>query len=229
MWALYRFGFWLRETGQALDRLGCQLQGNFSYREYLNRARSVMNLYNKVPEISKSAFIAPSAVVSGQVSIGSNSSVFYGSVLRADNGSIAIGKNTNVQDGSTVTTSSTSVGASHQDTVIGSDVTIGHQVSIHGSTIGDEALIGMGATILEGSKIEKGAMVAAGAIVGPRTVIPAGEIWGGKPAKYLRALKPEEQAFLKESATHYTRVSADHLKTTNKSLMEIAESKGLAK
>jgi len=120
-----------------------------------------------------------------------------------------------------VTTSSTSVGASHQDTIIGSDVTIGHQVSIHGSTIGDEALIGMGATILEGSKvcvrtgpssssardintalcfvlqIEKGAMVAAGAIVGPGTVIPAGEIWGGKPAKYLRALKPEEQAFLK--------------------------------
>lgn len=75
--------------------------------------------------------------------------IFYA----ADNGSIAIGENTNVQDGSTVTTSSTSVGTSHQDTVIGSDVTIGHQVSIHGSTIGDEALIGMGATILEGSKV----------------------------------------------------------------------------
>ena len=142
-----------------------------------------MNLYDKVPEISKSAFIAPSALVSGQVSIGSNSSVFYGSVLRgaswvvfmdmstsivqvfifeyyvlfyaADNGSIAIGENTNVQDGSTVTTASTSVGTSHQDTIIGSDVTIGHQVSIHGSTIGDEALIGMGATILEGSKVCK--------------------------------------------------------------------------
>lgn len=75
--------------------------------------------------------------------------IFYA----ADNGSIAIGENTNVQDGSIVTTSSTSVGTSHQDTVIGSDVTIGHQVSIHGSTIGDEALIGMGATILEGSKV----------------------------------------------------------------------------
>lgn len=144
-----------------------------------------------------------------------------------DNGSISIGDNTNIQDGTTVSTSSTSLGTKARNTVIGSNVTIGHQASIHGCNIEDEALIGMGATILEGSTVEKGAMVAAGAMVQPGTIVPAGEIWGGSPAKHLRPLKAEEKAFLSESAEHYVKVSAEHLKVTSQSLRDIAKGKGL--
>ena len=106
-------------------------------------------------------------------------------------------------------------------------MTIGHQTSIHGCTIEDEALIGMGAILLEGSRVEKGAMVAAGAVVQPGTIVPAGEIWGGRPAKHLRALKPEEKKFLSESAEHYVNVSAEHIKVTNESLLDIAKARGL--
>jgi len=78
------------------------------------------------------------------------------------------------------------------------------------------------------SQVEKGAMVAAGAIVGPGTVVPAGQIWGGSPAKFLRAMKPAESKFLAESAEHYVNVSAAHLKDTFVSLQDIAKAKGLA-
>jgi carbonic anhydrase/acetyltransferase-like protein (isoleucine patch superfamily) len=148
-------------------------------------------------------------------------------LFTGDTGSISIGDNTNIQDGTTVSTSSGSLGTKPQNTVIGSNVTIGHQASIHGCSIEDEALIGMGATLLEGSKIEKGAMVAAGATVQPGTIVPAGEIWGGNPAKHLRPLKPEEKSFLSESAEHYVNVSAEHLKITSQSLRDIAKEKGI--
>jgi carbonic anhydrase/acetyltransferase-like protein (isoleucine patch superfamily) len=146
-----------------------------------------------------------------------------------DTGSVSIGDNTNVQDGTTISSSSSSIGGGDQvhHTIIGSNVTIGHQASIHGCTIEDEALIGMGAILLEGSRVEKGAMVAAGAVVQPGTIVPAGEIWGGRPAKHLRALKPEEKTFLSESAEHYVNVSAEHIKVTKESLLDIAKAKGL--
>lgn len=144
-----------------------------------------------------------------------------------DKGSITVGENTNIQDGTTVSTHSSRLGGHVQNTTIGSNVTVGHQASLHGCVIEDEALIGMGATLLEGSTVEKGAMVAAGAIVQPGTTVPAGEIWGGAPAKHLRSLKPEERAFLTESAEHYVNVAAVHLEQANKSLLDIAKSKGM--
>ena len=112
------------------------------------------------------------------------------------------------------------------ETEIGAEVTIGHNVSIFGCKIEDESLIGMGA-VLQGAKVEKRAMVAAGAVVGPGTVIPAGEIWGGNPARHLRKLKPEEVKFLKASAEHYVKVSAEHIKTNDITLVDVAKSRGL--
>jgi gamma-carbonic anhydrase len=114
------------------------------------------------------------------------------------------------------------------DTEIGARVTIGHNATLFGCKIEDEALIGMGATVLQGARVERGSMVAAGAVVAPGTVVPAGEIWGGNPAKQLRKLKPEESKFLGESADHYVNVSVEHLKVTSMSLEDIAKSKGLA-
>eukprot|EP00889_Picochlorum_renovo_P001346 jgi/Picre1/28376/NNA_003781.t1 len=199
MKALYRLGFLLRETGQALDTLGCKLQGNYSYLEQLNRARPVMNLYDKVPDLGKNVFVAPNALVSGHVQVGNNSSIFYGAVVRGDKDRYLWARTQ----------------------------TFRTELPLHGCVIEDEALIGMGATLLEGSRVEKGAMVAAGAIVQPGTTVPAGEIWGGAPAKHLRALKPEEKSFLAESAEHYVNVAAVHLEQTKKSLLDIAKSKGL--
>ena len=142
------------------------------------------------------------------------------------------------------------------NTRIGIRVTIGHQASLHGCVVEDEALIGIGATLLHGCKVilscdsamgpsaalprtkpsahfirlqvEKGAMVAAGAVVAPGTVVPAGQIWGGATARFLRALKPAESKFLVDSAEHYVTVSAQHLKDTSLSLVDIAKAKGLA-
>lgn len=107
-----------------------------------------------------------------------------------------MGEGTNIQDGTIISTAPSFMETKGKDTSIGSKVTIGHNTSLHGCTIEDEALIGMGASLLEGSKVEKGSMVAAGAVVMPGTIVPAGEIWGGNPARHLRYLKPEESKFL---------------------------------
>jgi len=127
--------------------------------------------------IHESAWIAPSAVVVGDVTVGAGSSIWYGCVLRADLEPIAIGDGTNVQDLTVV----------HVDdrlpTTIGHRVTIGHRCVIHGATIEDEALIGMGAVLLSGSRIGKGALVAAGSVVKEGFEVPPGAIVAGVPAK----------------------------------------------
>lgn len=211
--AMYAVGGALRETGQALDRLGSRLLGKYGFREELNRHRAVLGLFEKKPVIGSGAFVAPTAAVVGDVRVGEQASIFYGSVIKADTGSISIGARSNVQDGSTIRTAAAGLHEPEAaNTVIGADVTIGHAASLHGCTVEDEALIGMGATLQHGVVVQKGAMVAAGAVVEHGTVVPSGEIWGGSPAKFLRKLKPEEASFLKESADSYVRLSAEHLK-----------------
>jgi carbonic anhydrase/acetyltransferase-like protein (isoleucine patch superfamily) len=127
--------------------------------------------------IHPSAWIAPSAVVVGDVTLGEGSSIWYGCVLRADLEPIVIGDGTNVQDLTVI----------HVDdrlpTTIGHRVTIGHRCVVHGSTIEDEALIGMGAVLLSGSRIGKGALVAAGSVVKEGFEVPPGAIVAGVPAK----------------------------------------------
>jgi carbonic anhydrase/acetyltransferase-like protein (isoleucine patch superfamily) len=212
-----------------------------------------MNLFNKAPQLGRDVFVADNAVVMGNVTLGDKASVFYGAVLRGkssagpaprckpwrrslypifpftgDSGKITVGEATNLQDGTVVTTGASTLEGHAADTHIGARVTVGHQAALHGCTIEDEALIGMGATLMQGSKVERGSMVAAGAVVAPGTVVPASEIWGGNPARHLRSLKPEESKFLTESAAHYVNVSAEHLKNQSLSLLDIAKAKGLA-
>ncbi|EFN58089.1 hypothetical protein CHLNCDRAFT_20587 [Chlorella variabilis] len=224
---LHAVGKALRETGLALDRAGATLQGSFAFREELSRHRSLAPLGGKSPSLGLDVFVAPSAAVIGDVKLGDNASVFYGSVIRADSGSISIGDKSNVQDGCVIRTASAFLSGHSADTTIGRMVTIGHQASLHGCTVGDRALIGMNSTLLEGCSVEDGAMVAAGAVVAPGTVVKAGEIWGGNPAVFLRKLKPEEGKFLPESANHYARLAAEHAAETTKSLEQIAADKGL--
>lgn len=222
---LYNIGYWVRETGQALDRLGCRLQGKYAYKEQLSRHRALMNLYDKAPSVPEDAFVAPNASVMGDVTLGPKSSIWYGAILRGDVNSISIGANSNIQDGTVVHVAKTNVSGNVAPTVIGSNVTVGHNAVLHACTVEDGSFVGMGATLLDGSVVEKGAMVAAGALVTQNTRVPSGEIWAGNPAKFLRALSREESSFILKSAQNYVNLAQDHAEETSKSLLEIEREK----
>ncbi len=157
--------------------------------------------YNGIyPTIDARAFIAPGAVVIGDVHIGPETGVWFGVVIRGDVNTIRIGARTNIQDGTII-----HVTRRTGPTTIGSNITIGHQVLLHACTLEDDCFIGMGATIIDGVVVETGGFVAAGAVVTPRKRIAKGQMWGGNPAKYMRDLTPEESAFIPVSAENYVK------------------------
>ncbi|XP_031117651.1 gamma carbonic anhydrase 1, mitochondrial-like [Ipomoea triloba] len=218
--AFYTVGFWIRETGQALDRLGCRLQGKYYFQEQLSRHRVLMNLFDKVPSVHREAFVAPSASIIGDVKVGRHSSIWYGCVLRGDVNSVSIGTGTNIQDNSLVHVAKSNLTGKVLPTIIGNNVTVGHSAVLHGCTVEDEAFVGMGATLLDGVVVEKNAMIAAGALVRQNTRIPCGEVWGGNPAKFLRKLTEEEISFISQSALNYSNLAQGHAAENAKSLDE---------
>eukprot|EP00898_Chlorokybus_atmophyticus_P003359 jgi/Chlat1/4023/Chrsp26S04082 len=225
--ALYSVGFWVRETGQALDRLGCRMQGKYAFKEELSRHRTIMNLFDQKPVVPKDAFVAPNAAVIGDVSIGAKSSVWYGCVLRGDVNKITVGSESNIQDGTIVHVAKNSIGGQVLPTIIGNKVTVGHNAILHACKLEDESFVGMGATVCDGAVVEKGAMVAAGALVKPGTRVPTGQIWGGNPARLLRELSSAESAFIATSAEKYAELATRHLAETSKSFEEIEEDKAI--
>lgn len=154
------------------------------------------------PTIHPSAWIAPGAVVIGDVHIGADTNVWFGTVIRGDVNTIRIGERTNIQDNSTIHVTRVS-----GPTFIGSGITVGHNALIHAATLEDGCFFGMGAAILDGAVVESGAFVAAGAVVTPNKRVPTGQMWAGNPAKYFRDLKPEELAFIPQSAQNYIELS----------------------
>lgn len=156
--------------------------------------------------IDPTAFIAPGAIVLGEVVIGAGASVWFGAVMRGDTERIEIGPRSNVQDQCVL----------HCDPgkpcVIGSDVTIGHSAIVHGATIEDEALIGIGAIVLNGAKIGRGAIVGAGALVTENTQIPAGMLAVGSPAKPIKPVSEELAKRCLEGAAHYVGLGAKYKK-----------------
>ena len=162
----------------------------FSYRE-------------ATPQIHPSVFIAPTACLIGDVTVGENSSIWFGAVLRGDEVPIRIGTNSNVQDNVVIH------GDEGGEVIIGNDVTIGHGAIIHGCHIHNGALIGMGAVVLDGVVVESGALVAAGAVVSPGKRVTANTLWAGCPAKPLRELKLEESS-LQQNAEHYRALSEEY-------------------
>jgi gamma-carbonic anhydrase len=157
--------------------------------------------YNGIlPTIHPDAFIAPGAVIIGDVHIGAETGVWFGCVIRGDVNQIRIGDRTNIQDGTII-----HVTRKTGPTMIGSGITIGHQVLLHACTLMDDCFVGMGATIIDKVVVEPGAFVAAGSVVTPGKRIPTGQMWGGNPAKYMRDLKPEETDFIPISAANYVK------------------------
>lgn len=162
----------------------------------------------KTPVIHDSAFIAPGAVIIGDVEIGPDASIWYGSVLRGDCNRIVVGARSNVQDGTIV-----HVDIPEQDgtpCLIGEDVLVGHKCMLHGCTIEDRGFIGMCATILDKAVVESGGFLAAGAFLGMGKRLPAGEMWAGLPARKFRDLKPGEDAMMLGGTQHYVHEAHAH-------------------
>lgn len=156
------------------------------------------------PEVAPSAWVAPGAYVVGKVSLGEESSVWYGAVLRGDTEPITVGARTNVQDGCVL----------HADpgfpAIVGDDCVVGHNAIVHGCRIEDGCLIGMGATILNGAKIGEGSIVAAGALVPEGKEFPPNSLIVGVPAKRVKDVSEEQTADIARGVRTYVERAAAH-------------------
>lgn len=153
------------------------------------------------PEIAGSAFIAPGAVVIGNVTIGEEASIWFNATVRGDIAAIVIGDRSNVQDGTLVHVNADA------PVTIGQDVTIGHTAIIHGTVIDDRVLIGMGAIVMSYTRIGEGAMIAAGALIPERTEVPPGAVMVGVPAKERERLDDAQRLHLEAIHGRYVGVS----------------------
>jgi carbonic anhydrase/acetyltransferase-like protein (isoleucine patch superfamily) len=157
------------------------------------------------PTVAADAWVAPTATLIGQVSIGSRASVWYGAVLRGDRSPISVGEGSNVQDGSVL----------HADPgfpcSVGSRVTVGHRAVVHGCTVEDDVLVGMGAVVLNGARIGSGSLLAAGTVVLEGAEIPAGSLVAGVPGKVRRELTDDERGRVELNAANYLDLSRRYL------------------
>lgn len=147
--------------------------------------------------MEKTVYIAPDAVVTGDVVLGDQVNIWYGAVLRGDSGRITVGDGTNIQDRCIL----------HEETTLGKNCTVGHGAIVHGCTIGDNTLVGMGAIILNGAKIGNNCIIGAGALVTGKTDAPDGSIILGSPAKVVKTVTPEQIADNQHSAEHYVELA----------------------
>jgi carbonic anhydrase/acetyltransferase-like protein (isoleucine patch superfamily) len=163
----------------------------------------------KTPKIHDTAFIAPGAVIIGDVEIGPQASIWYNCVIRADINAIRIGARSNVQDGSTIHVES-DYGDGGHPALIGEDVLIGHMAIVHGCALHDRAFVGMGAIVMDGCTIEGDAMLAAGAMLTPGKTLPARQLWSGRPAKFMRELDDEAISNMQRGVKGYVHEAALH-------------------
>jgi carbonic anhydrase/acetyltransferase-like protein (isoleucine patch superfamily) len=156
------------------------------------------------PQVSPEAWIAPTATLVGAVRVEAEASIWYGAILRADFGPIIVRRGANIQDGSVLH------GGDDPVTVIGEGATIGHLCVVHGCVIGEEALVGNGATVLDGVIVGRRALVAAGATVAPGMVIPDGMLAAGVPAKILREVSGGAKEWVETNPAVYRDLARRH-------------------
>ena len=165
----------------------------------------------KTPRVDPTAFVAPGAVLIGDVEVGPEASIWYNCVLRADVNRIRIGARTNIQDGSVIHVDSPRPGNDAGfATIIGEDVLIGHMAMVHGCILHDRAFVGLGSIVMDGCEIEGGGMLAAGALLPPGRKILAGQLWAGRPARHVRDLSAEELAGQQAGVSHYIALAKAH-------------------
>ena len=165
----------------------------------------IIEYRGKRPKVDPSAFIAPSAVLIGDVEVGPQSSIWFGAVLRGDNGPIRVGARTSIQDNAVLHVSEGGT------TVVGDDVTVGHCAVMEDCAIEAHALIGSNATLLNGCRIGEGSLIAAGSVVGQRATIPARVVAAGAPATVKKPLEGEAASWIEISSNEYVKLSRLYL------------------
>jgi carbonic anhydrase/acetyltransferase-like protein (isoleucine patch superfamily) len=190
-----------RKSHVAIPKRGRQVY------DYAMTGPLILPYRNILPRIHPSAFIAPNAVVIGDVEIGADANIWFNVVIRGDDAPIRIGAGANIQDGTVVHVTYDVPGSGeHIPTIIGEGVVIAHMVLLHGCTLEAGAFVGMKACVMDCSV----AMVAAGAVVTPRKRVKSGELWAGTPARLSRALKPEEIDYMRWVPEHYRRLAEEY-------------------
>jgi carbonic anhydrase/acetyltransferase-like protein (isoleucine patch superfamily) len=175
---------------------------------------TIVELDGVAPTIGEDVYLAPTAVLVGDVRVGDRANIWFGTVLRGDTSYIEIGTGSSVQDNAVIHC------ATDLPTIIGADVVIGHAAMLEGCVIEERALIGMGAIVLQRARIGSGAMVAAGAVVPEREEIPAGVLAAGIPARVKKELSGSALAWTNDAAGHYQEFRERYLKTSRVRLIE---------
>jgi gamma-carbonic anhydrase len=172
---------------------------------------SIITLNGKTPRIHPSAFVAAGCRIMGDVEIGEGASIWYNCVIRADVNCIRIGARSNIQDGSVIHCDA----APGYQTIIGEDALVGHMAMLHGCTIEDRGFVGLGTIVMDGCVIEGDAMLAAGAMLTPGKTVPSGQLWGGRPARFMRELDEAAIMGMRMGAAHYVHNAATHKNAIN--------------
>jgi carbonic anhydrase/acetyltransferase-like protein (isoleucine patch superfamily) len=157
------------------------------------------------PKIHDTAWVAESADVIGDVELGPEASIFFQCVVRGDVCHVRIGARSNIQDHCTI-----HVTRDTHPTIIHEDVTLGHRAIVHGAEIQPGALIGIGSIVLDGCIIEEDALVGANSLVTPATVVPAGKLVMGSPARVIRDVTDADRAWMRSTVTSYMALAADY-------------------
>lgn len=175
----------------------------------LARPSGLLYAYNGLtPRIDPTAWIAPTAVLIGDVRVGPGANIWFNCVLRADTNPIIVGARSNIQDG-------TIIHVDHGEffTDIGDDVTIGHGAIIHACKLRNRAFVGMGATVLDGAVVEEAGLLGARGLLGPGKRIGRQELWAGMPARLLRVMSDDERANWDATVPHYLELTETYRTT----------------
>jgi carbonic anhydrase/acetyltransferase-like protein (isoleucine patch superfamily) len=168
--------------------------------DHYKSMKEASDFMNQVPQVGKTSWISPWAILMGDVRLGEACSVWPGAVLRADENTIHIGDQTNVQDGAILHVSE------GNPTFIGSRVTVAHGAVVHACRVGDGCLIGIRAVLLDGVVVGENCLIGAGSLLTPGTSVPSGSLVLGMPAKVVRPLNEEEYRLLRQSAESYVKL-----------------------
>jgi carbonic anhydrase/acetyltransferase-like protein (isoleucine patch superfamily) len=150
------------------------------------------------PQFGDNCWFADNATIIGDVTMGTDCTVWFNAVVRGDVNSIRIGNRTNIQDGAVIHCT-----YQRYKTTIGDSVSIAHNAIVHGCTLENNVLVGMGAIVMDGAVVGEGSIIAAGAIVTQHTVVPPGSIYAGNPARFLKAVSPEQAEIFARTANNY--------------------------
>ena len=173
----------------------------------------IKSFQNKSPVIHETAYVTDDATIIGEVEIGAESSVWFGSILRGDVNFIRIGERVNIQDGTII-----HVSRETHPTVLENEITVGHRVTLHGCHIETGCLIGIGAIVLDGARVGKHSLVAAGSLITPNTIIPPRSMVMGSPAKVKRELSEAEVEDLGKFWRNYVELSRRYRRSADTSV-----------